>query len=413
MEISRLVLLKAMTQLSHGKCPNTKGMDACYTGYTFELCDVKLYLKTTNGDISMRRELEIYNVHFDDEKDRDRTLSWIMCGSELKKALNLIDDANITLTFYNMQFSVGYSQGSFMLPLCEAFGPKIDYKDEEEAKLSLTFEVPSLKKWLNNVAFCCACDEDLRPAMCGVLLDIKKDGVDIVGTSGHILARMASHNIKSDIDEERRIILPRKAVNAITKVAGKVGWVDIYLYEHEYKNIKGEASVKQTIRIDIESDNDDYITTIMCNPTDARYPDYSKVIPTSGFFDVYANTFELLQSVRRMGLFTGVSECLVFRIREDANQLQIGGKVVDYNICGNETITARYEGSMYRETSSPWGLKHSLLEKVLTHIKTKDVVLRLTTPGGDNDPILVQGVTNDVEIDNDAMYLIMPMLVNE
>ena len=150
----------------------------------------------------------------------------------------------------------------------------------------LEFQIQSsmFTSLLNACHFAVA-QNDVRYFLNGVLIQVERGHVTVVGTDGHRLAKASTVlDILSDV--ERSVILPRKAV-------------------HEVLRLFGDQDEEVTISL---SDSHMRITAahfeMRSRLIEGKYPDYKRVIPVRGNNIFVVDTVELKDALSRVSILT-------------------------------------------------------------------------------------------------------------
>ena len=125
-----------------------------------------------------------------------------------------------------------------------------------------TIEIPAavLLEGINKTLFATSNDE-LRPAMTGVFVQINNEGLTFVATDAHKLVKYVFSDL--EVAVEGAFILPKKALNLL-------------------KNALSNSS--ENVKISFNGTNAFFHfgeQVLVCRLIDARYPDYNAVIPTN------------------------------------------------------------------------------------------------------------------------------------
>src|SRR5258706_5216662 len=82
----------------------------------------------------------------------------------------------------------------------------------------LKMDNEALRRLITKTSFAVSADE-LRPAMTGILFQIKKKEIRAVATDGHRLVRLTKSDFASDVEQE--VVVPAKALNIVAKSAAE------------------------------------------------------------------------------------------------------------------------------------------------------------------------------------------------
>ena len=140
--------------------------------------------------------------------------------------------------------------------------PATDYPSSDSLTdaLTLNIEQKELKRLLELTQFAMA-HQDVRYYLNGLLLEIGSEGLSTIATDGHRLA-MADLATRTDgVDEQRQVIIPRKAVGELTRLLNsEEGMVSVEVSSNLVRFTLPEMQLTSKL-------------------IDGRFPDYERVIP--------------------------------------------------------------------------------------------------------------------------------------
>jgi DNA polymerase-3 subunit beta len=222
------------------------------------------------------------------------------------------------------------------------------FKAEEE----LNIDTETLKRLITKTVFAVSVDE-LRPAMMGVLFQIKKNEIRAVSTDGHRLVRLVNNAFSSN-SKEQEIIIPAKALNLVLKstadVDGKVSF--------------SENHVMFTMGA----------TRLISRMIEEKFPNYESVIPLENDKTLVVDKNQLLSTVRRTALYASSTTHQVrFSLKKGA--LSVSAEDIDFGSEARETLTCDYSGE-----AMDIGFNSVYIMDVLSHVDTDTVQLLLSSP---------------------------------
>jgi DNA polymerase-3 subunit beta len=159
--------------------------------------------------------------------------------------------------------------------------PRLEAEKWEE---SLTIKQNELKNLLEKTAFSMA-QQDVRYYLNGCLLEIDKNGMKVVATDGHRLAKSVL-STPLEIESMRQVIIPRKAVAELLRFL-----------------VDGDDSA----RLDINPNHMRVSTetwVFVAKLIDGRFPDYEKVIPPSLSTHLEVDRLQLIEMLARTAILT-------------------------------------------------------------------------------------------------------------
>ncbi|MBI2429005.1 MAG: DNA polymerase III subunit beta [Ignavibacteriales bacterium] len=257
----------------------------------------------------------------------------------------------------------------------EEFPSIPEFKGESE----IPFEVSVLQKLIGTTLFAVSADE-LRPAMMGVLIQFSKNDVRTVATDGHRLVRVSNKNIASG-KLSKDIIIPAKALSLIDKIAAGTDTKVAISATHVMFKFEGTSLISRLI--------------------EEKYPNYESVIPLDNEKKLVVNKHEMLQSVRRVSLYSN-STTHQIRLSVGSDQLKITAEDQDFGSEAKEKISCDYSSD-----DMEIGFNSGYVVDVLSHLDADEVEFKLSSP---NRAAIISPVTQ--KEGEDVLMLIMPVRLN-
>ncbi|MBN2213513.1 MAG: DNA polymerase III subunit beta [Bacteroidales bacterium] len=282
------------------------------------------------------------------------------------------DTLAIVITTENGQFTIVGQNGADFPQV-----PSI----KEDKKTSLQIEAESLEEAITSTLFATA-DDELRPVMNGIYLDIAPDNITFVASDAHKLVRYKRNDIKSEINAS--FILPKKPASLLkTQLVKEKGNI---LIEVDEKNALFTLSQHK----------------LVCRLVEGNYPSYNSVIPTDNQNKLIIDRLKFLNTLRRVSVFSNQASNLV-KMHLTGNQVTVSAQDIDFSISAYERIPCQYEGD-----EMDIGFKSVFLIEILTNLQSSDVVVELSDPSR-------AGLFLPLETDNEkeeVLMLLMPMMIN-
>jgi DNA polymerase-3 subunit beta len=232
----------------------------------------------------------------------------------------------------------------------------------------------TFKKLIDQTQFCMA-QQDVRYYLNGLMFELSNNQIIAVATDGHRLA-FCQAEVQLNPGETRQVIVPRKAVNEISR-----------LLEDSGEEVKVSLS-ENHIRITVS----DIIFTSKL--IDGKFPDYQQVIPQKCDNEVKSSRDNLYQAFHRTSVLSN-EKYRGMRLQLSNNQLKATVHNPEQDEA-EEVIEVTYSGDEFEI-----GFNVAYLLDALSAIKSDEVVMQLTDS---NHSCLVFG-TDDV----DSKYVVMPM----
>ena len=252
-------------------------------------------------------------------------------------------------------------------------------KDDQKTSIQLTADV--LLSGITKTLFATA-DDELRPVMNGIYIELSPDNMTFVASDAHKLVRYRRNDIKAD--QESTFILPKKPASLLKAILPKEE-NDVML-EFDDKNAFFTLSNYKLVSRLVEG----------------NYPSYNSVIPTNNPNKLTIDRLELYNALKRVSLFSNQASNLV-KLDLKGNQLNVSAQDIDFSISANERLNCQYEGD-----DMEIGFKSSFLVEILSNIESSDVLVELSDPSRAGILFPVEKENND----EDVLMLLMPMMIN-
>ena len=226
-------------------------------------------------------------------------------------------------------------------------------------------------------------DDELRPVMNGIFLEMSTENISFVSTNSQILVRYRRKDASAENDGSFN--LPKKPAGLLRTVLAKEhGDVSITFDD---KNAMFELS--------------DYV--LVCRLVEGKYPAYNSVIPVENPNKLIIDRVDFLGSLRRVSMFTNQATNLV-RLELRGNQLNILAQDIDFKHAGHETLQCQYDGEEMNI-----GFKANFLIEMLSNITSTEISVEMSDP---NRACLILPVNADLE-GEDLLMLVMPLTLGD
>jgi DNA polymerase III subunit beta len=251
-------------------------------------------------------------------------------------------------------------------------------KADKKASVQLKSEL--LLTGIHKTLFATA-DDELRPVMNGIFVEISEDDITFVASDAHKLVRYKRSDVKPGVASA--FILPKKPAGLL-------------------KNIltRGENEVV----MEFDEKNASFIMAgfqLICRLVEGNYPSYNAVIPTNNPNKLMIDRVEFYNSLRRVSLFASQASSLV-KLSLTGNKVAISAQDIDFSISANEHLTCTYEGD-----EMEIGFKATFFLEILSNLSSQDVVLEMSDPTRAG---LILPMQKDSE-GEDVLMLLMPMMI--
>jgi len=225
-------------------------------------------------------------------------------------------------------------------------------------------------------------DDELRPVMNGILVEISQEDATFVASDAHKLVRYKRSDVKAEVDSS--FILPKKPAALLKNLLPKEDF---------------------DIKLEFDEKNAFFSLTnfrVICRLVEGKYPSYNSVIPTNNPNRMQIDRLELYNTLRRVSVFSNQASNLV-RLKIGGNVLVVSAQDVDFSISAVERLNCQYEGD-----EMEIGFKSSFLLEILSNLSSSEVKVELSDPTR-------AGILLPAEKDFDeeeVLMLLMPMMIN-
>lgn len=249
-----------------------------------------------------------------------------------------------------------------------------------EDKKEIEFDVDTLVAGINKTIFATA-DDELRPVMNGVFINIQPEATTFVGTDAHKLVR---YTAEAQSEVAASFILPKKPANLLKSVLLKED--DAIKVSFDNKNVIFELTSH----------------TLVCRLIEGNYPNYNAVIPTANPNKVLIDRIELLNGIKRVAVCSNQATNLI-RMDVAGNTVNLTAQDLNFSVSAKESLSCSYDGEPITI-----GFKSTFLVEILANTETPTVQIELadSTRAGVFKPVY------DDKQNSDTLMLLMPMMIN-
>ena len=295
---------------------------------------------------------------------------------------------------------VQHNKGHFEMPVESALDypaiPAVVEKDGEQregisAVVKFSIETPRLLPIISSARVCSANDE-LRPVMNTVCMDVFQDHCVIVASDGHSLFKKSVDTGMGwlkyglfPITESAKLLLPTQAISPLVKAFATADSITVTADSQRIQIESGDQSVR-----------------LLTVSIDGKYPNYESVIPKDNHHRLVIDRQELVATLRRISLFSAEGSNLGI-LRRDDEHIVLMANDEGFGRSADEQVTI-----INTDTTMPdqfkIGFKISTLQQLLGCTSGDNVVLEIGSP--DRAMLLKE----DAQVTTMTL-LIMPMLV--
>ena len=248
----------------------------------------------------------------------------------------------------------------------------------------MTWEIPAdvLACGFEKTIFATGNDE-IRPVMTGVFMEMTNNGLNFVATDAHKLVRYRRLDIKSETLAS--FIVPKKPINQLKNA------------------LSGKAD--ETVVVEFNKTNASFTVSgfkLVCRLIDGRYPNYEAVIPQSNPNKLTIDRQLLLSAIRRVAIFSSKATHQI-RFKITGQELVLTAEDLDYYNEAKERLSCNYEGN-----DMEIGFNSRFFQEMLGNLSQQEIMLEMSAP---NRAGLITPVENQ-NIDEDILMLLMPVMLN-
>ncbi|MEM0964035.1 MAG: DNA polymerase III subunit beta [Bacteroidota bacterium] len=296
-----------------------------------------------------------------------RLLDTLRALPDLPVTVTTDSDFNIELTTDQGRYKmVGYDGGDY---------PALPSMD---GAASVETDGAVIKRALAKTGFAVSKDA-LRPAMMGVLFQIRPENATVVATDGHRLVKLILDGITSE--DAIDVIVPEKALSLAGKAA-EDGACTIHIGSGYVGFDFGDTQVVGRL-------------------IEEQYPNYEAVIPVENEKKLVVGREAMLAAVRRVALYSS-SMTHQIRLALESDQLAISAEDIERASEAKERVLCDYDAE-----AMEIGFNSQYLQEVLSNVDGEDVVFEFSSPNRAGVVSPAEGAEGE-----EVLMLIMPVMLN-
>ena len=367
--VSSSYLLKQLQVL--GSVINSSNTLPILDNFLFELKKNELLVSASDLETTMSAVLTI---------DSNSEGSIAVPAKLLLEILKTFPEQPLTFTVEeNSTIEISSQSGKYAL----AYAPGDEFPKavslEEPSKTIVPAEV--LSTAVSKTIFA-AGNDDLRPVMSGVFFQFSPEGLIFVATDAHKLVKYARKDVSAS--QVADFIMPRKPLNILKGIL---------------------ISSNEEVAIEYNDSNatftfDNYILT--CRLIDGKYPNYEAVIPKENPNKLIIDRIQLLNSVRRVAIFSNKTTHQI-RLKIAGAELNISAEDIDYSNKAEERLTCDYQGD-----DMQIGFNSRFLLEMLGNLQSDLIMLEMSLPNRAGILTPVDGLDEGETV----TMLVMPVMLN-
>lgn len=369
--VSSSLLLKQLQSISG--VLSTNNTLPILDNFLFELNDNELKVSASDLETTMTARLTV-----DMAEDEGKIA---IPAKLLLDTLKTFSDIPVTLEIDKESFGISLIAGEGKYRLAGQDGEEYPSPAELENATNLKIESDILHNAISKTIFATSNDE-LRPTMTGVYVELTTDNITFVATDAHKLVRYRRNDIKGE--ESAAFILPKKPLNQLKGILAM-----------------GDAPVD----IEFNEKNARFIfknITMTCRLIDGKYPNYTAVIPLENPNKLTLDRSPFLNAIRRVSLFSNQATYQV-KFKIAGTELHLMAEDLDYSNEARERLNCHFEGN-----DMEIGFNSKFMVEMLNNLETDQVVMEMSEP---NRAGLILPL-DDENQDEDILMLVMPVMLN-
>lgn len=339
--------------------------------FLFEINDGKLVVTASDLQTSMITELEV-------ESKENGNIA--VPAKILLETLKNLPEQPVTFSIDEESYSVEISSDNGRYKLAGENATDFPKVPSVSDDFSVEMSTDVLSSAINNTIFATSNDE-LRPAMTGVYMNLSDSNTTFVSTDGHRLIRYRRVDVASE--NGSTIIIPRKALNLLKSTLPS-----------ENTNVTVEFNMSNAF---FRFGN----IRMICRLIDERFPDYENVIPAENPNKMIIDRNEFLSSLKRIAIYANKTTHQV-RLKITGSELQISAEDLDFANEANERLSCEHDGN-----DIEIGFNARFLIEMLNNLDSDRVSIHLSEP---NKAGLI--IPEEQDENEDILMLVMPVMLN-
>ncbi len=367
--VSSSILLKSLQKISGVISSNT--VLPILEDFLFHVEDGKLSVFATDLETSMSTELNV---------ESKENFKIAIPAKILTDILKTLPEQPISISIDDVSFGVEITSDNGKYKLAGENGDDFPKLPTEQDATEVTVPANVLANAVNKTLFAVSNDE-LRPAMTGMLWQFNEDGLVFVSTDAHKLVRYERKDVTGG--NGNSIIVPKKALNLLKSALPHTDTPVKIAYDSSNAFLYFENSY------------------LICRLIDARYPDYNAVIPKENPNLLTINKDDFFSSMRRIAIFANKTTHQVV-LRMAGTELSVSAQDLDFSNEASEKLVCEYVGN-----DLEIGFNAKFLLEMLGILDGDEVKLELSTATR-------AGILRPSEADEneDLLMLVMPVMIN-
>ncbi len=355
---------------------NSKSPIEEYQNFLIEVKDNTLKIFAADVGILLSAEIGIITT------EEYLETSFLINAGYLNNIIKSFKDKRISFNVIpNKKVTIITSSAKYEFNILDRENYILDLPSEEEPSFEINLSGKRLKKVIDDTSY--LLQDNIKPAMMGLLFDFKEDGLRVVGTDGYRLIRTTLFDIQ--LEKPVQLNIPKKSLQVISKILETAEFNLSVI--HDFAIIKSENYVLYTRLIK------------------DKFPNYETVLLLDNEIVVKVNRKDLYEVLSRLYAFAVYDDMKKILFRLETNKLDIAALDMKNNMFNlNEVIPCKYTG-----IPMEIGFNCGHLLDAVAHMDTNDdLILKIKEP---TKPILLSYSENNPN--EDLLVLVMPMRINK
>ena len=341
--------------------------------FLFDLKGNTLEITASDSELTPRTKIEVESTA---EEGRIA-----VPAKHMMDLLKELPDQPLTInTTSDSSFVCTWASGESTLP----YFPAEDYPEitgTDDTAVTLQFPAQSLTDAISSTIYATA-DDEIRPAMNGILFDIDLASTTLVASDSHKLICYTTSDVKAS--EKASFILHKKPAAILKAIIGK----DV-----------------ETVDIAFDSKNATFqfgSTMVICRLVVGKYPKYRDVIPQNNSNILRINRTQLLNTVRRVSVCSNkASNHIKFDLK--SGSLMVSAQDLGFSIAAHETMECQYDGD-----DLTIGFKSPFIIEILSNMACGEIVMKFL----DSKRAALAVPAEEEEESDKICGIIMPIMIS-
>ena len=309
--------------------------------FLFDLKGNVLEITASDSELTLKTQVEVENTA--------EEVRIAVPAKHMMDLLKELPDQPLTIsTASDSSFVCSWASGESTLP----YFPAEDYPEitgTDDTAVTLQFPAQSLVDGISSTIYATA-DDEIRPAMNGILFDIDLTSTTLVASDSHKLICYTTADVKAS--EKASFILHKKPAAILKAIIGKDA---------------------ETVDIAFDSKNAVFKfgqTMVICRLVVGKYPKYRDVIPQNNSNILRIDRVQLLNTVRRVSVCSNkASNHIKFDLK--SGSLMVSAQDLGFSIAAHETMQCQYDGE-----DLTIGFKSPFIIEILSNMNCGELVMK-------------------------------------